>query len=114
MVTVPIHISAVLYFLIGLAGLVIVFFPFVNDNNVNLVFLRITWGFMSLLCFGIIIFLEIVIKNIKKGKFWAWVAAICIAGLYIPSLFFLLGIIMLIGLMKQEVKDFCMQNNNGI
>ena len=51
---------------------------------------------------------------LKNGKYWAWIAGICIAGLYIPSAFFVLGIIMLIGLLEDDVKNFCAKKDKNI
>ena len=62
---------------------------------------------MALFSIAIVIFVEIVIKSLKNNKFWAWVAGLIICGLYVPSLFIILGIIGLVGLLDKDVrKDF--------
>ena len=63
--------------------------------------------FIALVSIGMGVFVEIVIKGLKDNKFWAWVSGLIICGFYIPSLFIILGIIGLIGLLNKEVrKDF--------
>lgn len=106
-VTIPLRISSILYLLIALGGLVFVFAPMQIEDPVEVVILRVTWALISLMSVGLTVFIEIVIKSLKKGTFWAWIAGLCLAGLYIPSAFAVLGIFMLIGLLKEEIKDFC-------
>lgn len=53
---------------------------------------------------GFAVFIEIVVRGLDRGKFWAWVAALCISGLYIPSLFLPLGLMALIGLLDQDTR----------
>ena len=48
---------------------------------------------------GFAVFIEIVVQALNRGKFWAWVAGLCLSGLYIPSLFLPLGVMGLIGLL---------------
>jgi chromate transport protein ChrA len=48
-----------------------------------------------------------VIKALKQGRHWGWIAGLCIAGLYTPSGFMVLGIIMLVNLLKEESKEYC-------
>jgi len=36
---------------------------------------------------------------LRRRQFWAWVAGLCISGLYIPSLFLPLGVMGLVGLL---------------
>lgn len=58
-------------------------------------------GFLGV---GFAVFIEIVVRELKKQKFWAWIAGICLSGLYIPSIFFPLGVMGLIGLLDGEVR----------
>ena len=60
-------------------------------------------------CFSLLlgVGVEVVIWNIKKGKNWAWITGLCIAGIYIPSGFLPLGIIALLGLLDPHAKAFC-------
>lgn len=43
--------------------------------------------------------IEVVAHGIRRRKFWAWVAGLCIFGLYLPSLFLPLGALGLWGLL---------------
>jgi len=43
------------------------------------------------MCLALIAGIEFVVYGLKKRKFWAWVAGICIFAVYAPSLFFPLG-----------------------
>ncbi len=62
--------------------------------------------FFVFLCLGMVIFIEMVCRHLKQGKYWAWIAGLILFGIYIPSLFFILGIIGLIALLKPESKAF--------
>jgi len=91
--TICLHISAALYVIVGL-----VLFPlFLSDDETSL-------GFpfaivMLLLCLALASGIECVIYGLRRRKFWAWVAGLCIFGLYVPSLFFPLGALGLWGLL---------------
>jgi len=109
------HIMAVIYFLIVLAVIVfLISFSLIVDEmepEIPLTFLKITALFTVLLSIASGVFIEIVIKNLKNNQFWAWVAAVIICGLYIPSLFIILGIIGLKGLLDKEVrKEFIIKS----
>ena len=87
------HISAILYFVIGL------FMVFILDD------LTITAKFVVLLLVGGMgIFVEIIINGLKRKKFWAWVAGTIVCSLYIPSAFIVFGIIGLVGLLNKKVR----------
>ena len=91
--TICLHISAALYVMVGL-----VLFPlFLSDDETSL-------GFpfavvMLLLCLALASGIEFVIYGLRRRKFWAWVAGLCIFGLYVPSLFLPLGALGLWGLL---------------
>ncbi|MFA5324407.1 MAG: hypothetical protein WC373_17150 [Smithella sp.] len=54
-----------------------------------------------------VIFLEILISQLRKRKYWAWIAGLIVGGLYIPSLFLPFGIMIFIGLLsKESQKEF--------
>ena len=53
----------------------------------------------ALLIIGFAVFIEIVARALNRRQFWAWVAGLCISGLYIPSLFLPLGVMGLVGLL---------------
>jgi hypothetical protein len=109
-VTIPLRISSVLYLIIGLLyGGALLFAPstFWDMPKEESIIIAVTGGVTIVLCIAFAIFMEVTIRFLKKGAFWAWVAGICIAGLYLPSLFLLLGVFMLIGALNDEVKEFC-------
>ncbi len=106
------RISSIIYFLLGFAFLFFFvtlsheIFPEVNANTAKLIGV-----FTALVSFiftvGIGIFVEIVIHGLKKTKYWSWIAAIILTATYIPSLFIILGIIGILGLLnKSVVADF--------
>ena len=102
------HISAVIYFLLGLvvcAVVPVVAFYSGSMGLGELIIIVGLGGFSILLGVGV----EVVIWHLKKGKSWAWIAGICIAGIYIPSGFMPLGIIALLGLLETESKVYCGQ-----
>jgi len=92
---VVLHISAVIYILLGILLLTILADYFAG-------------GFLLVfVSFGMAIFVEIVIKGLKQEKFWAWVTSVVICSIYIPSGFIIFGIIGLVGLLNKDVrKDF--------
>jgi hypothetical protein len=49
------------------------------------------------------VFTEIVVYKLKQEKYWAWVAAIILSGFNIASIYCLLGIISMAGLVNKEV-----------
>ena len=105
-VFVAFHISAAVYFLLGLAAMSVVpisFFARASIGAFEMILIVFMGGFSLLLGVGV----EVVIWNIKKGKHWAWIAGICIAGIYIGSGFLPLGIIALVGLLDNQAKAFC-------
>ncbi len=89
MAIICLHISAALYLLIGgLLFLVLDVRVLEIDNS------RSGHIFMSILaavCVGIVLGIEVVAWGLRRRKFWAWVAGLVIFGIYVPSLFFLLG-----------------------
>lgn len=102
------HISAVIYFLLGILFLI---FPFLLVGEMGPetpdTFIKMMWVFSGLFMIAMGVFIEIVVKSLKNNKFWAWIAGLIICGLYIPSIFIFLGIIGLIGLLDKDVrKDF--------
>lgn len=92
MAVVSLHISALLYLLIGL-----LMFPLfmADDTGHGLPFAVCLLIFCLALSAGI----EVVVYGLHQRKFWAWVAGLCIFGMYVPSLFFPLGALGLWGLL---------------
>lgn len=106
-ITVPLHISSVTYAFIALVCLLgLIFFPMDEFGEDKSVF-QITAVMMVFFGCAFAVFIELVASALKKGKYWAWIASICLAGLYLPSAFLPLGIFMLIGLLKEDTKEHC-------
>ncbi len=98
--TVCLHIIAAVYVMGGL--LVIYFFVYYGENDLRpglLLQLRLETVFASLVCFGLAALVEFVIHGLRRRKFWAWVAGLCIFGLFLPTYFFPLGALGLWGLL---------------
>ena len=88
MAVVCLHLSAVLY-LICIIGAILWFPQIVEDDDTG--FGSEFVAALILICVALIIGIEIVAFGLLRRKFWAWVAALCLFGLYLPSLFFPLG-----------------------
>ena len=73
--------------------------------------LLLSFGFMifvfpiAAFIIGYGVFIELIIKDLKQKKYWAWVAGVVVSGLAIPSILFIPGIVGLIGLLDTQ-KDF--------
>jgi hypothetical protein len=109
-VTVSLRISSIIYILISVIyTLGLLLFPKdeLASDPVELGIIIGTGVLTIILCILLVVFIEVVINALKKGKQWAWIAGICLGGLYVPSLFLVLGVCMLIGLLDEEVKQFC-------
>lgn len=105
------RISEVLYVLIALLfaalGAVGLFGPPLNASDPAEK--AMVWGFVFFLVFislGMAVFIEIVCRHLKEGRYWAWIAALILFGIYVPSLFILLGILGLLALMKPETQAY--------
>lgn len=78
------HISAGLYLLVG----PLLFLLLEGDDTK----LRLAIGAgMFIFCLILVAGIELVVYGLLRRKFWAWVAGLCIFGLYLPSLFLPLG-----------------------
>lgn len=111
-VTIPLHFSAVAYIIIALLSVL----PFLSifgmtesvaASDFEMAIFMVTLALFVVLSVVMVVFIELVVSHLKKGRFWAWIAAICLAGLYIPSLYFPMGIFMILGLINEDVKEFC-------
>ncbi len=68
--------------------------------------LRILFIFAWMISIGYIITAMVVAFALKKRKKWAWILSWFLTAAYLPSLFFPLGISMLIGILDKDVKEF--------
>jgi hypothetical protein len=90
------HISAVIYLILGLGFLGLCF---VADFGAHRA-IAIAFGVVMLItCIALVIGIEVVASGLRRHRFWAWVAGLCIFGLYVPSLFLPLGALGLWGLL---------------
>ncbi|MFN7892004.1 MAG: hypothetical protein ACK5OC_17050 [Pirellula sp.] len=106
--TVSLHISAALYVIVGL--LLFALFMSDDETGIGLPFAV----FLLLLCLALATGIEFVVYGLHRRKFWAWVAGICIFGIYVPSLFLPLGALGLWGLLDSlSRKEFGVGSNGG-
>jgi hypothetical protein len=89
------HLSAVLYLIVG----VLMFPLFTADDDTGLG-LAFAVGLLTF-CLALIAGIEVVAYGLRRRKFWAWVAGLCIFGVYVPSLFLPLGALGLWGLLDR-------------
>ena len=85
------HISAGLYLLVGLGC-------FVAATQVQELGLPFA-VFMFLFCMVLIVGIEVVVYGLHRRRYWAWVAGLCLFGVYLPSLLMPLGALGLWGLL---------------
>jgi hypothetical protein len=88
MAIVCLHISAVLYLLVGLL-LVLMANEAAGGTAICLL----------VFCVALAGGIEVVVSGLHQRKFWAWIAGLCIFGMYVPSLFLPLGALGLWGLL---------------
>ncbi len=99
--TVVLRISTVIYVLLGLF-LFALSFSAGTQNKSSVVTMDILLGLFVL---GLAVGVEFVRNGIIQRKFWAWVAGLCIFGLYTPSIFFPLGVFGLWGLLAKDSRE---------
>ena len=95
MAIVCLHVSAILYFIIGI--LMLPLFSMNNEIGEGVGFMIAIAMFVFSL--ALIVGIEIVVYGLKQRKYWAWIAGICIFAIYVPSLFLPLGAFGLWGLL---------------
>ena len=104
LITIPLYISALLYFLIGLGVIIWVLdFNIGAEHDLGPVMFGIA-VFSALLSFGLGGFIVFFTRKLRRRKKWAWITAIAFGGLYTPSAFIFLGVPILIGALKPEVQ----------
>ncbi len=108
MAVVCLHISAALYLLVGV-GLLL----FLRSEDETGSGLAVGVAFL-VLCLALISGIEFVVYGLQRRKLWAWVAGLCIFGLYLPSLFLPLGALGLWGLLDSgSRKEFGVNGGVG-
>lgn len=96
MMTIPLKISAVLYCLV--AGICFLFgiIMFMQDVPKREEFAAVFGG--SMMFMGVVfsiafgIFIMVFTKKLEERKRWAWICSIIFGAMYIPSIFFFLGL----------------------
>jgi chromate transport protein ChrA len=92
--TVCLHISAVLYVGVGLLMAAVLYSP-PGDKLIR----GVAALAVFLLCLALAVGIEFVAAGLRRRRFWAWVAGLCIFAIYLPSLFFPLGALGMWGLL---------------
>lgn len=95
------RISTILYYLIMLGCLVWAFMSPIGDESDHTILAWVLFFFLV----PLMIFLEVLIIQLKKRRYWSWIAGLVVAALYAPSLFMPLGIMIFVGLLSKEVRD---------
>jgi drug/metabolite transporter superfamily protein YnfA len=96
---ISLHISTALYVILLLA--VPVFLAYFKDESFQGPVAFAFGGLWVFLCLVMAVFIEVVVRGIRQRKRWAWIAGLCLAGLYLPSLFMPLGALGLWGLLDK-------------
>lgn len=94
------HISAVLYGIVGVGMMTLIVLTNQEDAARTLVGV-VLLVFCLLLSVGV----EAVVYGLKRRRFWAWVAALCIFGVFVPSVFLPLGALGLWGLLDRDSRQ---------
>lgn len=116
---ISLRISAIIYGVIGVGLLLspllfLALYIFTNELPEDLEDLGPVGGmlaitvlswFVALWAIGPAIFIEFVIRGLKRTQYWAWIAGIIISGIYLPSGFIIFGVLGLAGLLNQEVSQ---------
>jgi len=107
MTIVCLRISAGLYIAIALAVILFLCFYIKNPEGIppdDAAILSVTGIIVAAMSIAIAIFVEIVIADLRRVRYWAWIAGLIICGIYVPSVFVVLGVLGLIGLLDAETQ----------
>jgi len=85
------HISALVYVALGF----LMFVLFAEESRPIAIV-------VAMACWGMGIGVGLVNWGLRQHRFWAWIAGLCLCGVYIPSLFMPLGGLALWGLLDGE------------
>ena len=108
MALICLHLSAVLYVLIGF-GLFALVANLEDAERGDLA----TLGFVAVFSFGMVVPIEVVAYGLVKRKYWAWVAGLVIFGTYATSCFLPLGGLGLWGLLDPGSREEFGVGNQG-
>ena len=107
------RISSVLYVLLALGSVFACSVAsFEGETEVDAIILRVTLALLGVFSLVVGVFVEVVIRALKRRKYWSWIAGICLSALYISSIFMILGIIMLINLLKDKSRTFFVRSSD--
>ncbi len=107
MITIPLYISAALYFLIGIGGFLILLVFLASADQRGEWLILLFFGIAGIfICLALSAFIVFFTGKLKKRKKWAWIAAIVFGVLYAPSAFIFLGVPILLGALKSDVQDW--------
>jgi hypothetical protein len=101
------RITQVFYLLLLLCTPLPYFLPEVEERLWVLLWTVCCMGGISIAC---VVGIEVVIRGLKQYKYWGWIAGLCVAGLYIPSLFLPFGIMILVGLLDSQTQAAFQRN----
>jgi len=92
---ISLHISTALYLVFAAGVVALLGHDPIMEDAFGQAIVWITAGIGVACAVGV----EVTVWGLKKRKFWAWVTALCIFGLYVPSLLLPLGVAGLWGLL---------------
>ncbi|HKB03910.1 MAG TPA: hypothetical protein VKD90_16935 [Gemmataceae bacterium] len=86
------HVSAALYLLVG----ALMFSPYLLSDTGPSLPAAIA---LAALCLGLSAAAEVIAAGLRRRRLWAWIAGLCVFGMYLPSMFLPLGAVGLWGLL---------------
>ena len=95
MATTCLQISAAVYAVFGLLCLAALATPSIRSEMGADLILAV-----FIISVVLIVVIEVVASGLHRRRFWAWVAALCLFAMYLPSLFLPLGALGLWGLLS--------------
>ena len=93
-----IRISTVIYYLLIIGFITLGFIAPVGNEE----FPPFMCWFVAIFTLPFVVFLEILIIHLKQRRYWAWIGGIVIGAMYAPSLFLVLGVMILWGLLSER------------
>jgi hypothetical protein len=100
MAVVCLHISAVLYFAIG-----ILMFPLMRSFGREERDAMLIAGVMFAFCLAMVVGIEFVAAGLNRRRYWAWIAALCIFAVYATSAFLPIAAFGLWGLLDSGSRE---------
>ena len=107
MTIICLHISAGLYIAIALGVVLFLYLYIKNPEAIppdDAAILSVAGVLVAVMSIAMAAFIEIVIADLRRLRYWAWIAGLIICGIYVPSLFAVLGVLGLLGLLDVETQ----------